>query len=114
MNQFNLKTLGELHDLYVKKDVLLLCDVFEEFRNVCLGNYELDPTHYYTSPGLTHDASLKITKVELKLLTDYDMFLMFESGLREGIPMIPRRYSKANNKYVNGYDPIKESTLFNT
>jgi len=111
MSQFNLRTLGDLHDHYVKKDVLLLCDVFEEFRNVCLANYGLDPAHYYTSPGLAHDASLKITKVELELLTGYDMFLMFESGIRGGISMVPGRYSKANNKHVPDCNP-EEQTSF--
>jgi len=104
MSQFNLRTLGDLHDRYVKKDVLLLCDVFVKFRNVCINNYGLDLTHYYTSPGLAHYASLKITQVELELLTDYDMFLMFESGIRGGICMIPGRYSKARNKYVRYSD----------
>jgi len=116
MFQFNLKTLDDLHDHYVKKDVLLLCDVFEEFRNVCINNYRLDPIQYYTSPGLAHDASLKITKIELELLTDYAMFLMFESGIRGGISVIPGIYSKANNRYCGDVNdkrdnPTKASTF---
>jgi len=114
MPQFNLRTLGDLHDHCVKMDVLLLCDVFEEFRNVCLSRtsgYGLDPTHFFTSPGLAHDASLKITKVELELLTNYDMFLMFESGIRGGISVIPGIYSKANNNNTPSWDSNKDSTF---
>ena len=80
--QFNLKDMGEYHDLYLKSDVLLLADVFEEFRSVCLENYQLDPAWYYTSPGLAWDAALKKTKARLELLTDPDMLLMFEEGIR--------------------------------
>jgi hypothetical protein len=71
--------------LYLKTDVLILTDVFEEFRSLCLNTYELDPAFYYTAPGLAWDAALKYTGVELELLTDYDMLLMFEEGIRGGI-----------------------------
>ena len=80
--QFNLKDMGEYHDLYLKSDVLLLADVLEEFRSVCLENYQLDPAWYYTSPGLAWDAALKKTKARLELLTDPDMLLMLEEGIR--------------------------------
>ena len=80
--EFRLKNMGEYHDLYLKSDVLLLADVFEEFRNVCLENYSLDPAWYYTSPGLSWDALLKYSKINLELLTDPDMLLMFEKGIR--------------------------------
>ena len=100
-NEFKMKNMGDYHDLYLKSDVLLLADVFEEFRNVCLENYNLDPAWYYTAPGLAWDAALKVTKVELELLSDPDMLLMFEKGIRGGISMIPNRYGKANNKYMN-------------
>ena len=98
--KFNLKNLGEYHDLYLKSDVLLLADVFEEFRSICMENYSLDPAWYYTSPGLSWDALLKHSKVNLELLADPDMLLMFEKGIRGGISMISNRYGQANNKYM--------------
>ena len=97
---FEIKNLGEYHDLYLKSDVLLLADVFEEFRNICLENYSLDPAWYYTSPGLSWDALLKHSKVNLELLTDPDMLLMFEKGIRGGISMISNRFGRANNKFM--------------
>ena len=104
--EFGIKDLGEYHDLYLKSDVLLLADVFEEFRNVCTKNYSLDPAWYYTSPGLSWDAVLKHSGVKLELLTDPDMLLMVEKGIRGGVAMIPNRYSKANNKYMGEkFDP---------
>ena len=98
--KFGINNLGEYHDLYLKTDVLLLADVFEEFRNICLENYNLDPAWYYTSPGLSWDALLKHSKVNLELLTDPDMLLMFEKGIRGGISMISNRHGRANNKYM--------------
>ena len=83
-DRFNVRTLGEYHDLYLKTDVLLLCDVFEQFRKMCIDYYELDPAHYYTAPGLSWDACLKMTKIELDLLSDIDMHLFIEKGLRGG------------------------------
>lgn len=74
--EFGMKTMHEYHNLYLKSDVLLLADIFEEFRNVCLENYKLDPAWCYTTPGLTWDAALKVTKVKLELLTDIDMLPM--------------------------------------
>ena len=99
-NEFGIKNMGEYHDLYLKTDVLLLADVFEELRNVCLENYDLDPAWYYTSPGLAWDAALKKTDVCLELLTDPDMLLMFEKGIRGGISVITKRHGKANNPYM--------------
>ena len=98
--KFGINNLGEYHDLYLKTDVLLLADVFEEFRNICSENYSLDPAWYYTSPGLSWDALLKHSKVKLELLTDPDMLLMFEKGIRGGISMISNRHGRANNKYM--------------
>ena len=71
--EFDIKTIRDYHKLYQKTDVLLLADVFEEFRNVCLDNYQLDPAWYYTSPGLAWDACLKMTGVKLELLHDQDI-----------------------------------------
>ena len=102
-NTFGCKTLGDYHDLYLKTDVNLLADVFENFRNLCLQQYTLDPANYYTSPGLSWDALLKKTNVELELLTDYDMYLMREKGLRGGISMVSNRYCKANNPLLEDY-----------
>ena len=83
-NTFNLKNMGEYHDLYLKSDILLLADVFENFRKTCLQYYKLDPCHYFTSPGLSWDAMLKMTKMQLELMTDIDMFQFIEKGMRGG------------------------------
>ncbi|KAL9951857.1 hypothetical protein ACROYT_G044596 [Oculina patagonica] len=104
---FGCKTLGDYHDLYVQTDVALLADVFENFRKICLEQYRLDPANYFTSPGLSWDALLKKTGVELELLTEVDMHLFIERGLRGGISMVSKRYAKANNPYVEGFDPSK-------
>ena len=104
---FNIKTIQDYHDLHLKSDVLLLADVFENFRNVCMKNYGLDPTWYYTSPSLALDAMLKLTEVKLELLTDHDMHLMVEKGIRGGVSMIATRHAKANNLYMKDYDPSK-------
>ena len=106
---FDCKTIKDYHDLYLKSDVLLLADVFENFRKTCLKHYNLDPAHYYTSPGLAWDACLKETKQQLQLLTDYDMLMMFERGIRGGISHISKRYSEANNKFMKDYDHSKET-----
>ena len=104
---FECKTLGDYHDLYVKTDVALLADLFENFRRLCLVQYGLDPAHYYTSPGLSWDALLKKTGVQLELFTDLEMHLFVERGMRGGISMVSKRYAKANNPLVSDYDPSK-------
>ena len=101
--------MRDYHDLYQKTDVLLLADVFEEFREVCLDNYQLDPAWYYTTPGLSWNACLKITGVKLELLHDQDMLLMVEKGIPGGVSMISTRYGKTNNKYMKEYDPSEPS-----
>ena len=83
--KFDINNLGEYYDLYVRSDTLLLADIFENFRQSCLENYELDPAHFVSLPGLAWQACLKKTNVELELLTDYDMLLMVEEGIRGGI-----------------------------
>ena len=108
---FNMKTLKDYHELYNKVDVLLLADVFENFRDICIYNYKLDPAHYYTAPGLAWDAALKVTGVNLELLSDIDMLLMVEKGIRGGISMVSTRYgmgdkfnSNENSKYIQYLD----------
>ena len=107
-NTFQIANMGEYHDLYLKSDVLLLADVFENFRSLCLNVFKLDPCHYYTSPGLSWSSCLKQTGVELELITDPDMYLYIEQGLRGGISMISNRFSKANNPYIPNFNPDEE------
>ena len=106
---FNMKTLKDYLKLYNESDVLLLADVFENFRDLCLKNYGLDPVYYYTAPGLAWDASLKITNINLELLTNIDMLLMVEKGIRGGISIISNRYGKANNKYMKDFNKMEPS-----
>ena len=106
--EFGIRNMGEYHDLYLRTDVLLLANVFELFRRVCLENYVLDPSHFYTAPGLAWKACLKKTGVSLKLLMDPDMLLMFERGIRGGITQSVQRWAAANNPYMGSeYDPSK-------
>ena len=102
--------MGDYHDLYLRTDTLLLADVFETFRHTCLTNYGLDPAHYYTSPGLSWNALLKTTGVELELLADYNKYLFFQKRIRAGISMVSKRKAKANNPMVEGYDSEKPNT----
>lgn len=106
-NHFKCKTLGEYSDLYLKIDVLLLADVFENFRDLCLKTYHLDPAFYYTAPGFSFDCMLKYTKAKLELLSDYDTHLFFENSIRGGLTQASMRYAKANNKKTQDYDSTK-------
>ena len=114
-NTFKMKTLKEYHEFYNVTDVLLLADVFENFRDICLKIYGLDPVHYFTAPGLAWDACLKMTNIDLELLSDPNMLLMFEKGIRGGISIISNRYGEANNKYMQkGFkkDEIKKYLMY--
>ena len=108
--KFKLNNLGDYHDLYVQSDTLLLADVFENFRDMCLKEYELDPAHFLSLPGLAWQACLKKTNVELELLTNYDMLLMVEERIRGGICHSIHRYAKANNKHMKNYNNNEESS----
>ena len=105
MGHFGCKTMQDYHDHYLTSDVVLLVDGFENFRRLGLENFGLDPAHYFTLSGFSWDACLKMTKVKLELLKDPDMLLFFENSIRGGISMISNRYSKANNPYLEDYDP---------
>ena len=107
---FKIKNLGEYHDLYVLSDTLLLADVFENFWNMCLNIYELDPIHFVSAPGLAWQPCLKKTGVKLELIADYDIILMIEERIRGGICQATHRYAKANNKYTKNYNKNIESS----
>ena len=98
--EFGIRSLGDYHDLYLRTDVVLLANVYEAFRDTCLRHYKLDPAHFYTSPGLAWKACLKCTGIRLELLTDPDMLLMSDRGIRGGITQAFRKYASANNKYM--------------
>ena len=107
---FGMSNLGDYHDLYVRSDTLLLADIFENFRQSCLENYELDLPHFVSLPGLAWPACLKKTNVELELLKGYDMLLMIDEGIRGGICHALNRYAHANNHNMKDYDKRKESS----
>ncbi|GFT79782.1 uncharacterized protein NPIL_673121 [Nephila pilipes] len=109
---FNIRTLGEYSDLYVKTDVLLLSDIFENFRSVCMKAYNLDPVWYYTAPSLSWNSMLKFTKVKIELLMDYDMYLFVEKSIRGGISQCSNRYARANNKYLPNFEPSQPEFFF--
>ena len=90
--------MGNYRDHYLEKDILLLADVFEKFIDACLRSYELDPCHYFSSPGLSWYAMLKMTGVKLEKKSDIGMYLFIEKGLRGGISYIAKRHTKAINK----------------
>jgi len=107
---FKCRNLGDYHDLYNKIDVLLLADIFENFRRTCMKSYGLDPAWYFTAPGLTWDAMLKCTKVELDTLDDIDKVNFVERGIRGGLSVCMHRHAKANNRYMNDHDPTQETS----
>ena len=106
---FKIGTMGDYHDFYLKTDVLLLADVFEKFIDTCLEHCELDPCRYFSRPGLRWNAMLKMTGIELELISDIDMHLVTEKGMRGDISYFAKRHSKANNKYMKCYDSSKAS-----
>ena len=109
-NVFDMKNMGDYQDHSLKKDVLLFA-VFERFIYTCLKFYGLDPFHYFSSPGLSSDAMLKMTGVNLEKRSDIDKYLFLEKGLRGGISYIAKRYAKAGNKYMKKYNPKNRQNL---
>ena len=109
--EFRIHNLRDYHDLYLRTDVVLLANVYEAFREMCLEHYKLDPAHFYTSPGLAWKACLKCTGIRLGLITDPNMLLMFEHGIRCGITQAVRKYAAANNPYMGDkFDPNEDTT----
>ena len=110
LDKFDIKDMGAYHDHYLRKEVLLLA-VFEKFIDMCLKFYGLDSCHYFSSPGLSWGAMLKMTGVKLEKISDIDKYLFIEKGLRGGISYTGKRYATANSKYMNEYDPKKLSAF---
>jgi len=100
-----MKNLQQYHDFYLTTDVLLLTDVFESFRRTMLNAHGLDCLHFASLPSMTLQMALKITDVELDLITDPDMYLMFESGIRGGVSYVSQRHARANYPTLPDYRP---------
>lgn len=107
---FDIRSLGEYHDFYVKSDVILLADVFENFRKLCKQFYDLDPAHLTTLPSLSWQACLKMTDVKLELLTDNNMLVFIEKGVRGGVSQISHRLATANNELCPDYDSSQDKS----
>ena len=97
--------------MYVQSDTLLLADIFENFRDMSLKIYGLDPAYFVSLPGFAWLASLKIRGIKLELITDIKMLLMIGSGMHGGVCHVIHSYAEAENKYMNNYDKNKESSL---
>ena len=108
--EFERKTLEKYHDLYVQSNTLLVADVFDNFRNMCLEIYDLDPAKFLSALGLAWEAALQKTPVKLDLSTDINILLMLEKSISGGICHSVYQYAKANNKCMNDYDENKESS----
>ena len=111
---FEMKKREGYHNLYNRGGVLLLSDIFENFRNICCKHYNLDPAHYFTAPGLAWDAALKVTEVKLQLSSDPDMLLKIEKGIRGGVSAISNRYGKSNNRYMGDKYEASKPTKYIT
>ena len=106
-NTFNFNKFEDFYNHYQKKDVLLLSDVFEKVISTSLKYHNLDPCHYFSAPGLSWDAMLKATKIELEKIRNPDKYIFIEKGMKGGISYINKRYSKANNEYCTDYNSKK-------
>ena len=107
--EFKMNNLGDYHDLHVQSNTLFLADIFENFRNMSLKTYELDPAYFVSLPGFAWHVGLKITGVKLELITDINVLLMIENGMHGGVCHVIRSYAEVNNKYMDNYDENKES-----
>ena len=107
---FNCKTMQDFCDIYLKIDVLLLAAIFEEFRDMSFAEFDLDPAHFFSVPGLTWCAAMKHTKATLELLTEPDHLLFVEKGIRGGITCVMERYAEANNPEMSSYDQTKNTS----
>ena len=110
-SRFGIKTMKDYHNHYLLSDVLLLADVFENFRQVVYESHKLDCLHFVTLPSLAWAMALKHTGVELGLITDPEAYLMIENSLRGGIATISQRYASANNPHLNDFDPNEANHL---
>ena len=108
---FNMKTLQDYHDHYLLCDVLLLADVFQNFRQTIYDEHHLDALHFITLPSLAWASAMKYTNAKLDLITDPDMYLMVENNMRGGIATISHRYAPANNPLVEGHDTSKPTSF---
>ena len=103
-NAFRMKSMKDYLNLYCILDTLLLADCFEEFRNMSLQHFELDPVHYHTAPSLAWAAALLTTKVELDVIQDVEMLNFLDRALLGGYSAVHHQYSKANNPGMHDYD----------
>ena len=101
---FQCQTFRDYLHLYLLCDVLHLSDIFESFRDKCVDDFQLDPAHYFSRPHFTFFAFLRHSGIQLELLTDVNQYFFLEKGIRGGLSMVAKRYSKANNPHVLGYD----------
>ena len=108
---FKIKDLGEYHDLYAQADTAQLTDVFENFRSLCLKEYQLNPAYFVSTPSLSFEAMSKITEVKIELFTDINMKLMTEKGIRGGLTPVVKKHAIANNKYLPNYDKSKKNVV---
>ena len=109
--EFNIESMKDDLKLYNLSDVLLLADIFENFRSICMNHYGFDTAWYLNAPGIAWEPTLKITKIHLKLLSDPDMFFIIDSGIRGGIATISHRHAKANG-YTGTEFELAEKSKF--
>ena len=110
-NSFSCKKFQDYMEIYLLVDCLLLCDVFENFKSNCLQEYNIDPCYYFSAPHFTFDAFLRHSSLTLELLSDINWYLFIIKGIRGGMSMVSKRYALTNNKYVEGYNSSKSSSL---